>query len=259
MKPYKKIDVSESQLEDLVRRHAGMIEEGLVYVDHQKQAAGARLDVLLVDSGKSLVVAELKVVQDDGMLMQGMDYYDYVSTHVEAFARLYKNHGIDPTQKLRLFLLAPLFSQTLVNRCKWLDLPVSLFTFQCLAFEGDTDVVPIFAEHPLPLPAPPVVVEVTHLEDHLTYITDESVRGKVAALLDEIKNWRPGSISLDPIKSAISMKVNGSVFAYFHARRKHFILATDNDQEEWTEYSIKDDDDLARVKPIMKAAMERSA
>ena len=53
MKPYKKIDVSEQQLEDLVRRHASMIEEGLSYVDHQKQAAGGRLDVLMVDSGKS--------------------------------------------------------------------------------------------------------------------------------------------------------------------------------------------------------------
>jgi RecB family endonuclease NucS len=63
--------VSEAVLEDLVRRDAGLIEEGLVYVDHQKPTAGGRLDVLLADSGKSLVVAELKVVQDDGMLLQG--------------------------------------------------------------------------------------------------------------------------------------------------------------------------------------------
>ena len=99
MKSYKKIDVSEQQLEDLVRRHAGTIEEGLGYVDHQKQAAGGRLDVLMVDSGKSLVVAELKVVQDDGMLMQGIDYYDYISSHVEAFARLYQTHKVDPCRK----------------------------------------------------------------------------------------------------------------------------------------------------------------
>ena len=255
MKPYKKVDVSEQQLEDLVRQHTGMIEDGLAYVDHQKQAAGGRLDVMMVDSGKSLVVAELKVVQDDGMLMQVVDYYDYVSTHVEAFARLYKNHGIDPTQQVRLFLIAPSFSHTLVNRCKWIDLPVSLFTFHCLTFEGDADMVPIFAEQPLP--KPPAVVEVTHLDDHLNYITDMEVRSKVAGLLDEIKNWKPGSISLDPIKYAISIKVNGRVFAYFHARRKHYLLAAYNDQEEWTEYSVKDDDDLARVKPIMKAAMER--
>jgi hypothetical protein len=255
MKPFKKTDVSEAGLEDLVRRHSGLIEDGLVYVDHQKAAAGGRLDVLLVDSGKSLVVAELKIVQDDGMLLQGVDYYDYVSSHVEAFARLYKPHGIDPTQPVRLFLIAPSFSQILVNRCKWVNLQISLFTFHCLRFEGDDDLVPIFAEQTIP--TPPEVVEVTHLDDHLGYITDLNVRGKVSALLDEIKTWRPGSISLDPIKSAISMKVNGRVFAYFYPRRKHYLLATYNAEEEWTEYSIMDDEDLAKVKPIIRATMER--
>lgn len=255
MKKYTKADVSESELEDIIRQHAGMIEEGLVYVDHQKQTAGGRLDVLMVDSGRSLVVAELKVVQDDGMLLQGIDYYDYVSSHIEAFARLYQRHGIDPTQQVRLFLIAPSFSQTLVNRCKWMDLSISLFTFHCLRFEGEDDLVPVFSEHAIP--PPPAVVEVAHLDDHLEYITDPDVRAKAAALLDEIKNWKPGSISLDPIKYAISMKVGGRVFAYFSPRRKHYLLATYNADEEWTDYSIKDDEDLAKVKLIMRAAMDR--
>ncbi len=255
MKEYKKVDVLESQLEDLVRRHAGMIEEGLAYVDHQKPTAGGRLDVLMVDSGKSLVIAELKVVQDDGMLMQGVDYYDYVSNRVEAFARLYKDSSIDPTQQVRLFLIAPSFSQTIINRCKWIDLPISPFTFQCIKFDGEDDLVPIFAEQAIP--TQPKVVEVVCFEDHLKYITDDAVRLKVSSLLDEIKNWKPGSISLDPIKYAISIKVNGRVFAYFCPRRQHYLLATYNDQEEWTEYPIRDDDDLDKVKPIMRGAMER--
>lgn len=255
MKKYTKADVSEQELEDIVRRNAGLIEEGLVYVDHQKPAAGGRLDVLLVDSGKSLVVSELKVIQDDGMLVQGLDYYDYVSTHVESFARLYKTHSIDPTQKVRLFLVAPTFSQTLVNRCKWLDLPISLFTFNCLKFEGEADVVPIFTEQQVT--APPEIVEVSHLEDHLNYITDLAVRTKVSALLDEIKNWKPGNISIDPIKNAISMKVNGRLFAYLYPRRQHYVIATYDASDEWKEYAVKTDDDLATVKPIANAAMER--
>lgn len=255
MKPYKKVDVSEQQLEDLVRQHTGTIEEGLGYVDHQKQAAGGRLDVLMVDSGKALVVAELKVVQDDGMLMQGVDYYDYVRSHVEAFARLYKAHLVDPTQEVRLFLIAPSFSQALINRCKWVNLPISLFNYNCLKFDGEENLIPIFSEQAIP--TPPEVIEVTHLDDHLNYITDPGVRSKVSTLLNEIKNWNPGNISLDPTKYAISMKVNGRVFAYFYPRRKHYLLASYSDQEVWTEYIIKDEDDLANVKIIMKAAMER--
>lgn len=255
MKTYTKTDVSERELEDVVRRHAGLIEEGLVYVDHQKPAAGGRLDVLMVDSGKSLVVAELKVTQDDGMLLQGLDYYDYVSTHVESYARLYKAHSIDPTQQVRLFLVAPGFSQTLVNRCKWLNLPIALFTFNCLKFEGNDDVVPIFTEREIT--APPEIIEVTHLDDHLRYITDTTVRAKVTALLDEIKNWKPGNISLDPIKYAISIKVNNRVFAYLLPRRKYYLIATFDADDDWKEYPIKGDDDLANVRPIMQAAMER--
>ena len=45
---YKKVEVAEQQLEDLVRLHTEMIEEGLCYVDHQRPAAGGRLDVLMV-------------------------------------------------------------------------------------------------------------------------------------------------------------------------------------------------------------------
>lgn len=255
MKSYKKIEVPEQKLEDLVRRHAGTIEEGLTYVDHQTPAAGKRLDVLMVDSGRSLVVAELKVVQDDDMLMQGVDYYDYVSTHVEAFARLYKTHNIDPTQQARLFLIAPSFSQVLINRCKWMDIPIFLFTFNCLKFDGEEDLVPIFSEQTIS--TAPEVLEVPHFNDHLTYITDPHVRSKASAILEECKSWKPDRISLDPIKYAISMKVNGRVFAYFGPRRKYYLLSTYNDQEVWTDYPIKDDDDLTKIKPIMQAAMER--
>lgn len=256
MKKYRKADITEQELEDLVRRNTEMIEEGLVYIDHQKPTAGGRLDVFMVDSGKSLIVAELKVVQDDGMLLQGLDYYDYVTTHVESFARLYKDQSIDPTQQVRLFLIAPSFSQTLVNRCKWLDVPITLFTFNCLKFDKEDDIVPIFTEQPIS--APPEIIEVTHLDDHLAYITDTAVRSKVATLLEEIKNWKPGNISLDAIKYAISMKVNGHVFAYLHPRRQHYLISTFNTDDEWTEYPIKGDDDLANVKPLIKAAMEKN-
>ena len=252
---YKLVEVSEQQLEELVRRHCGMIEEGLVYVDHQKSVGSGRLDVLMVDSGKSLVVAELKVTQDDNMLMQGVDYYDYVSNHTEAYGRLYRGRGIDPTQDVRLLLIAPSFSQALVNRCKWLNLPISLFTFHCLKFDGQEDLVAIFSEEEIPTPADPPVV--TSIDEHVSYITDIEVRNKVSTFLNEIPDWKPGCISLDPITDFISMKVSNHVFAYYGSCRKHYILFTYDAQDQWTKYTIRTDDDLAKVKSIMRAAMER--
>ncbi len=108
MPHYTKItEVSEQQLEDLVRRYADYIESGLQFLDHQLSTGGGRLDVLMVDSGKSLVVAELKVVEEDGMLLQGLDYYDYVTAHREAYSRLYKLGDEAATQEVRLLLIAP--------------------------------------------------------------------------------------------------------------------------------------------------------
>jgi len=42
-----------------------------------------------------------------------------------------------------------------------------------------------------------------------------------------------------------------------YPRSKYYLLATNNEQEVWAEYSIKDHDGLAKTKPIMQAAMER--
>lgn len=257
MKEYEKVDVSEAHLEDLVRRYSNHLEEGLSYVDHQKHTAGGRLDVLLVDSGHSLVVGELKVVQDDGMLFQGLDYYDYITTNIEAFARIYQEHKIDPIQQARLLLIAPSFSQQLINRCKWIEIPVSLFTFQCLRFDGDSEVVPIFADQQIPTPQ--TIVEIPKIEDAITYITDDEVQNRVREFLSEVQKWDSSAITQDPIQGGISMKVNNRVFAYFHPRRKSFVINTYSPEEEWTVYPVKDDEDLSKVKPIMKAAIERFA
>ena len=261
MNSYKKTDVSEARLEDLIRQEPGLIEEGLIYVDHQKQAAGGRLDVLLVDSGNSLVVAELKVVPDDGMLLQGLNYYDYVSNHVDALARKHNqrenSHKIDPTQQVRLLLIAPSFSHALKNCCKWIDVPITLFTYQCLEFSEKANLVPVYTDHPFP--TRPILPDTTTIEDHLKYITEEKARSEARTLLDEIESWTPGNVTLDAIKNAISIWVNGKVFAYFCPYRKHYAFQTYNKAEDvWTTYPIKHDDDLLNVKSLLRTAMKRN-
>lgn len=260
MKHYTKQKVdSESALEDLIRRGPGLIEDGLIYVDHQLITAGGRLDMLLIDSGKSLVVAELKVNLDDGMLMQGVDYCDYVTAHIDALARLYHPRGFDfdPQKPVRLMLIAPAFSQTLVNRCKWIDIDISLFSFACLKFENETDLVPVYnRQEPTTFPKVP---ELSSIEEHLKYITDPKAQADAAKFLDEIKTWKVGKILLEGRKSMVSMKVDGTVFAYFHSRRAYFAIDTFNSEGNWTQYPIKDAFDLEQAKALMKAAMEARA
>lgn len=256
MKRYKPVEVSEVQLEDFIRQGADLIEEGLRYVDHQRMTDRGPLDVLLADSGNALVVAELKVVEDDGMLVQGIDYYDYLSRNVEGVARAYEKFGIDPTQPLRLILIAPSFSQTILNRCKWLDIPVSLFSYTCVKFEGSEDVTPIFHEVSVPGPVNPPIESYT-LEERYEYVTDETARGRMRQFVVEIQGWDQKAINAEPIKYDISLKVNGRVFAYMCPRRKHFIVYTYDNDGEWSGYPIKDEEDLAPVSELMKASVAR--
>ena len=239
---YKKVDVSERELEDLARKHASLIEEGMVYVTHQSRTPGGRLDVLLVDSGKSLVVAELKVVEDDAMLVQCLDYYNYVASGIETYARIHREHSIDPKQPVRMLLLAPSFSQLLVNRCKWIDIKISLFTYVCLKFENSDQLVPVFTEQSIPLVLEPPIVH--QQVDRLDYITDADARARAVATIDKFQNAWPGRTAVDPIKYAISLKIDGKVVAYLNPRRNNFIIATYSAEDAWTPYTIQNDDDL---------------
>jgi len=250
MKKYNIIDVSERQLEDLVRQDPDLIEDGLNYLDHQKGTDRGPLDVLMADSGGALIVCELKIVEDDGMLFQGIDYYDYVTRNIDAFTRLYKDHKIDPFQAVRLFLIAPSFSISLLNRLKWIDIPISLFTFNCIQFENEKEIIPVYSE--ITIPSAPVVLLPNTLEDKLNYITDSAVRKLLQELLKEIKSWDENNISIDPVKYDLSLKKSGTVFSYIGPRRKHFVIYTYDRDDEWVGFPIYQKSDLVKVKDLLK-------
>jgi hypothetical protein len=239
----------------LVRQNVDQLEEGLRYVSRQTFTESGRLDVLLVDSGHSLIVAELKIIEDDAMLFQAIDYYDYVSVHLEAFARLYNSFPIDATQSVRLFLIAPTFSQTLIARCKWIDIPISLFTYKCIRLEGASEIIPVFSEQTIP--SPPEVLETYSLDDRYAYITDDRIRNQAQQLIAEVVSWDPAKTVAEALKYAISLKVSGRAFAYLSPRRKHFLIDTHNSDGKWTSYPIHTSDDLDAAKELMRHNFDR--
>ncbi len=255
MPKYTAREVSERELEDLIRLNAELIEQGLRYIDHQRSTERGPLDVLMVDSGSSLVVAELKVVEDDGMLGQALDYYDFAVRNLEGLARAYKDFNVDPRQPVRLFLVAPSFSVALLNRCKWIDVPTSLFSYKCIQLEGSSEVLPVFSE--ATIPSAPVVLEEYRLVDRLNYVTDASARRVMGDVLDEIRKWDSQKIAIEPVKYDISLKVSGRVFAYFGPRRKHFVVYTYDQDKKWTGFPIHEAADLDSVRKLLKDNVDR--
>lgn len=255
MKQYKSVEVSEKQLEDLIRQGANSIEEGVRYIDHQRNTERGPLDVLMVDSGNALIVAELKIVEDDTMLVQGIDYYDYISKYIEGISRVYKDFHIDPNQTVRLFLIAPSFSVSLLNRCKWIDIPISLFIYKSIIFEDSKEITIVFSE--VTIPSIPEVVEAYSLEDRLGYITSSGIRKIADGLIEEIKSWDATNILIEPRKYDISAKVFGRVFADICPRRKHFMVYTHDNERKWTGFSINQKEELETVKILLKTNIDR--
>lgn len=253
MRKYRVVEISEKELEDLVRQAPELIEAGLKFVDHQAFTTRGPLDVLLVDSGRALIVAELKAVEDDTMLVQGIDYYDYVLRNLDGFARAYQQHKIDTKQQPRLFLIAPSFSVTFLNRIKWIDIPISLFTFQCIEFEdAKGEVIPLYKEITAP-ELPDTYKGGYSLEDRYNYITDTKIRELAQKLVVEIQGWDSQRILVEATKYDISMKLSGRVFAYIGPRRKHFMVYTNDTEGKWTGYSVNSESDLETVKPLLRA------
>jgi len=183
-----------------------------------------------------------------------------VTSHIETYARLYPRHGIDLEKEVRLLLIAPSFSQTLVNRAKWLNVPLSLFTYTCIQLEGDKEPVVVFSERE---PESLTVLQrgtdagVYTLEGHLDYATDPAVRGRIIKLIEQTKQWTVGHITMDPIKHSLSFKVNGKWFAYLDVKRKHFLVDTADDDGAYKNFPVKNDDDHDNVVQKMKGAAER--
>ncbi len=258
MAKYKTIEIKEKFLEDLVRQFPDNIEKGLIYVDHQRITTRGPLDVLLVDSGNSLVVCELKIVEDDNMLSQGLDYYDYMTINIEGFARAYSSNDIkiDPKQEPRLFLIAPSFSIALQNRCKWINIPVSLFTFQCIALESaPDDLIPIFQE--IIIPSKPEIIEVYSVEQRLKYFTDDRVRKYAEKFIGLFKSWEKDKAIVEATKYDISLKLSGRVVAYIAPRRKYFLIYTFDLEGTLKGYKIDSELELDDIGQLVKINFDR--
>jgi len=244
---YESTDIDERKLEDMVRQAPHLIEDGLKFVDRQRRTVRGPLDVLLVDSGNALVVAELKTNDDDAMLMQALDYFDYVSANLDGFGRVYKRFNIDVKQLPRLFLIAPSFSQTLLNRCKWIneDVRISLFLYKYIISKATKEDTLVFL--PIKIPPMPKMEEEYSISKLLSYIKDDSVKESAERFLKEVKSWNSNAVEIAPRKHKVVINISGSKITKKVAEvwpgRKYWDVEVLNLKEgKWQGFRIPEDD-----------------
>ena len=247
MLEYDRAELSEKDLENRIIHHPHLIEPGLDYLEHQRHTSSGRLDILFVDSNQTLVVAELKVVEDSHMLIQALDYFDFVADKIEGFARLYKDHEVDVERYPRLMLIAPSFTPVLINRCKWLnpDIQISLYVYQYIKFEETEDDTLVFIPQEIAI-RPSILKKSPELNELLSYIKDEAARALAKRFLDDVKGFS-GEVTVDPLQWGKSIKYRGSVICYWEPRQAFIRISTINDDGEWEGSNISNEDEYSTV------------
>ena len=252
MLEYIRGELSEKELEDRILKYPYLIEEGLKYLEHQRYTSSGRLDILFVDSNGTLVVAELKIIEDVNILFQALDYFDFVVEKIEGFARLYSKDEIDIEKYPRLMLIAPSFSTIMINRCRWLnsDIQVSLFVYQYLSFPNIKEDTLVFIPQEVSV-QPSVLRKAPELTELLTYIKNESVRQLAKRLLDEAKNLTK-EITVDPLQWGKSVRYKGTVLFWWEPRRAFIRITTQNEDGNWAGFNIENEDEYSRVMEQIK-------
>ncbi len=108
----EKISIENRQeLEQMVVNEINMVEKGLTVICSNVPITDkTTLDVLCHDSNGQLVILQLNVEEDDAMLLQGLESFDYVDKFKSFLKATYNKHKIDDKEKPRLILIAPSFS-----------------------------------------------------------------------------------------------------------------------------------------------------
>jgi hypothetical protein len=257
MLEYTRTELAERELEDRIIRYPHLIESGLRYLEHQRHTSSGRLDILFVDSNRTLVVAELKVVEDSNMLIQALDYFDFVAEKIEGFARLHSKDKIDVERYPRLMLIAPSFTPIMINRCRWLnpDIQVSLFVYQYIKFQQKEEDTLVFI--PLEIAVRPTILKKSpELSELLGYIKDETAKTLAKRFLDDVMNLS-SEITVDPLQWGKSIKFQGSVLCYWEPRQAFIRISTTNDDGDWEAINISTEENYTDLVDQVKRNIER--
>ena len=220
------------ELEPLVLATLSEVETGLVALDNQLSAGDSgRPDVLASDSEGALVILELKSVQaTDAALSQVLRYYEWFNRNSGMVSRVFPN--VNPQCNIRLFIVAPDFSDDLLRLSKYIDLEISLIRCTPLrdSVSQELGIVYELIDNERRDDGPSAF---RSLEDIVNNISDLGVKSEFQKVLEELKSK---GVDLVPYKGGkylwIECRYNGEDIGYLQTRKKFFRSQHYNSESE---------------------------
>lgn len=217
----------ERNLEDYIINSPDSIEKGLKILGHQVPTVGnRRIDILAVNSEERLIVLELKIVEDDRMLIQGLEYIDWVNENADRIVEIYKssNLKINPKVIPSLILVAPTFSRTLRTAAKYVRKDYCyLMLFEYIGLKDsfgkqglirrEVSIKPI--ERPL---------ERWNLQNYLDHFDNPEIRTLFQDIIKDVRNIGP-NIKCKPTQSwYVALQYKGRNICSLSPRKQYFYL-----------------------------------
>jgi hypothetical protein len=224
------IEIKEkNELEPMLVQDIEQIEQGLKFIGRQMPTDSGPLDILAVDSDGALVIIELKSVIDEGQLIQGLRYYDWVATNAAWISHAYKDIGIDPKESCRLILIAPGFDETTKRVARYIDIELDLKKYICFQLQDGTKTL-VFES--VGISPHPEVPKVYTIPEKLREIQDEKVRQLCTDAIDAMQKKQ---IEIRPIHGEwISCWFQNKRFMYMACKKKFFIFEILQSDGDWT-------------------------
>jgi len=215
---FKKVELEkERELKNLVKQDPESIEPGLKIMADEFPVDNGSIDLLGIDSGNILTIIELKINEDDSMLMQSIRYYDSVSQNIDKIAKLYPGEKVDTSEGPRIILIAPSFSGTLKKCAKYIDLRLDLVEYDSL----ETDHKQGLISHFIDIETPKEMPTRKTVEEHLNYITAEKIKDLCRKIIKKIKDIGE-NIEVYGRKFYIGFKYKERLFARIKTKRTFF-------------------------------------
>ena len=210
---------TEKELHSIIEKEIDALEEGLEILKYEFALSRGTPDFLCVDSGKRLVVIEVKLQEDENILFQALRYYNEIDKDRYAISKLFSDKDVDAEEHPRIILVAAKFTDD-IRRLSTLVVPdVELYEYAVL--ETNDKKIGMYY-HPVSLPRiteiPPKPPTIKKLRE---YMTEDSLRPLFDKLIEEIKSIGE-EIEEYPTQGYVGFKYKGRLIGWLYPHRKSF-------------------------------------
>jgi hypothetical protein len=235
----------EFQLREMLASNPEAIEKDFIVLKQEFPTESGPIDLLCVDNEGRLCVVELKLGQDDTMLLQALRYYDWVYANRDRIKEMFKDKNIDADKEPKIVLIARDFSETLVKSAKYIVPRIDIYGYKYLESAKTKEkglwLNSITVEEPEAPPEPLPTVD-----DYINYVTEPKAKDAFQKFLSRLQKMGEG-VRLNPTKYYLSVFFRGKRIAAIQTRRSFFYVYLTK-ASDWTdETQVEKEEDFGEI------------